>query len=556
VPLLPLLDLDRTFYVDWGNHLWLIEHLRKCFIEDLRFPLVISTEQLTGLAFPIFYGGHFYRALAALSVALGTDVALRVAIWGLIAIQWLSIFQMARHTGARAHEAGGIATVATWAIYPLTNLYNRNAIPEFAASALLTCTASWLIIALTTAQLARARVFCRASLSVFFLALCTHSISAFLGVSFLLILATILLLGRFSPNIRRLLNDPLIIYTIVLGTLALLPWVEAVRLFGEHLNVRYTIPDAPHVYSFDHWYARFFPLPFDPRSLTRGIHGVATPYLDLQINLPLVLLVLAELGIVHRSPFSGRRRVLASTALMIAFLCLATAMSLSRAPYEWLPSIFRNVQMSYRMITYINLAALCALALLLTGRRSQQPSPHRSTTFLTMSVTWASLAVVLKLTHAVAIGSHASEEVWKNWRALPPDFYGRSDYTSPALFASHPSNTNEHRMVLKSPDGLRCGGFASAHIDTPKADLFRTNILAFPWNIPHLDGTPLQPQQVYQRDKELVVQIPAGQHRLELRFSPPRYWENLQLISTVAFSLILALFGYFFTQTLLEEVGE
>ena len=42
-----------------------------------------------------------------------------------------------------------IAVMMTWAIYPLTNLYNRSAIPEFFAVAFLTCSlASFLCVIL------------------------------------------------------------------------------------------------------------------------------------------------------------------------------------------------------------------------------------------------------------------------------------------------------------------------------------------------------------------------------------------------------------------------
>ena len=119
-------------------------------------------------------------------------------------------------------------------------------------------------------------------------------------------------------------------------------------------------------YSIDAVLSRFSPIPLDTRSLAKGL-AVSTPYLDAQVNIPLLLLAFmigagysrgcGENGSVARL-HSGR----AGTILLwtsVALFAVATVASLSAKVYGYAPGL-RIIQFPYRMVTYQNLALLAA----------------------------------------------------------------------------------------------------------------------------------------------------------------------------------------------------
>lgn len=69
--LLPLFDVRSTFYVDWFNHLWLIQYFGKYMGLHFFPPEMISTASLIGNPMPIFYSPRFYAFNSLLSYWIG-----------------------------------------------------------------------------------------------------------------------------------------------------------------------------------------------------------------------------------------------------------------------------------------------------------------------------------------------------------------------------------------------------------------------------------------------------------------------------------------------------
>ena len=133
-----LLDLRSTFYVDWNNHLWLIEYFGAS-IKHLCIPDMVNTKQLIGIPNTLFYGQKFYALAGMFSAFLGSAVTVRIMVLMVFLLQFFQVYRAAMKAGAARNISIGIAVMMTWAIYPLTNLYNRSALTEFFAVAFLTC---------------------------------------------------------------------------------------------------------------------------------------------------------------------------------------------------------------------------------------------------------------------------------------------------------------------------------------------------------------------------------------------------------------------------------
>jgi hypothetical protein len=59
-PLAWLAFFNKTFYVDWDRHLWMIAYTGEYFRHHLSFPTTFNTDDVVGVPFPIFYGTLFY----------------------------------------------------------------------------------------------------------------------------------------------------------------------------------------------------------------------------------------------------------------------------------------------------------------------------------------------------------------------------------------------------------------------------------------------------------------------------------------------------------------
>ena len=141
-----LLDLRSVFAVDWNNHLWLIEYFGES-IKHWTIPDMINTQQLVGMPVTLFYSQKFYALAGMLSAFLGSAVAVRIMVFTVFLLQFFQVYRAATKVGSTRNISICIAVIMTWAIYPLTNLYNRSALTEFFAVAFLTCSlASFLCV--------------------------------------------------------------------------------------------------------------------------------------------------------------------------------------------------------------------------------------------------------------------------------------------------------------------------------------------------------------------------------------------------------------------------
>src|ERR1017187_7551265 len=130
-PLLLLLDLQANFPHDWPNHLWIIGYYGEYFWQHGDLPTLVNIAPAVGMALPVFYAWLFYPALGILTAAVGVGLAVRLAAFGMLAIQFYALISAGRKIFDQPRMAYTVAVSVIWGTYSLTNLYNRGALAEY-----------------------------------------------------------------------------------------------------------------------------------------------------------------------------------------------------------------------------------------------------------------------------------------------------------------------------------------------------------------------------------------------------------------------------------------
>ena len=153
-PLLPGFFLIQGFYIDWWNHLWIINYFGIYYEQNSTFPLVINTNNFGGIGnpFPLFYGYLFYPVFGWISSLLNVDLSLRLPFFVLWFLQFIALYNVFIQQTANRLSTLTITALSLWTIYPLTNIYNRSALTEDYATSLFTVTFCCLLLLLREEQ--------------------------------------------------------------------------------------------------------------------------------------------------------------------------------------------------------------------------------------------------------------------------------------------------------------------------------------------------------------------------------------------------------------------
>ena len=89
-----LLDFRTMFYVDWNNHLWLIQYFGES-IKHFSIPDVMNTKQLVGMPITLFYAQKFYVLAGVLSAFLGSAVTVRIMVFMVFLLQFFQVYRAA-----------------------------------------------------------------------------------------------------------------------------------------------------------------------------------------------------------------------------------------------------------------------------------------------------------------------------------------------------------------------------------------------------------------------------------------------------------------------------
>jgi hypothetical protein len=542
-PCLLLVPSRWGFYADWVNHLWLIAYFGNYYRNHGSMPAVVNTPQIAGEPVAIFYGYLFYPLLGWLSSWMGPHGAVRLAVVGTLGLQFFVVQLVLRSLGSSRSLALASACLVTWATYPLTNLYNRSALTEFFAGAWLTSATCYWFCFLRAGTLRAMWAFGLGFALCSLLVAGIHPLTAWMGVCLSPVLVVGGLLASRGDHLRLRL---LILSGIGLGTiLCLAPWLYATARFQRDFAITAS-PLLLAVSGIDQWAIRFFPLPLDMRCVWQNPLELRTPYLDAQVNVP--LLVLVAVCLVQMIVSGTRRpRALDVSILVLtgAYLGLCVLLSLYPVgPFHDLPKPFKMVQYTYRWVNQINLALLICLCMVLLVRARSGPAmpPRRfGGIFLGCLLTWAGVGVVVKLEHAYfiyqAFYAKVNYRLQADQRAdLPPTYYGKGDYSTPALYAAVRSTNPRISGHFNVDSAAAYGTPQPLRIVADRPSTLVTSVEAFPWNKLYVDGHAVSPQV---QGMLQAIPVAPGEHVVVYRFEPDRLWAGLTRLSKLAFATIL-----------------
>jgi hypothetical protein len=593
-PLVLLIDPRSTFYVDWFNHLWTIEYFGEYFRQHGALSPILVTKDLVGIVMPIFYGGKFYLAVGLISRLTGSAIAFRIVALLTMLIQFWYVKRAVRSAGGGRFLSLTVATIVCWAIYPLTNLYNRSALTEFVAVGFLTAAVASFFVLVIRLSDRRESYYDAVSFGLMYSAAAvTHPLTALFGCTFLIPMGFVAFV-----SLRRMWLLGVGVFNLIMTAVVLGPWLYVLHRFGRFLTL--TDPMTTKMSfrkvaffpnSIDSFWSRISPVPIDFRSTIKGV-DVSTPYLEAQIMFPL-LLVAAVLVWLWLRPFGGLRRPSQPLLLTILFLSVSLffllfALSVDPDISAWFIGFFDILQFPYRLTSYINLT-LMTCVFCLTGLAGPERcgegrvEPGVKNLILVASLTISFSALVTKLIDANAIrfddpianirkrnaelGLRSQPDLNKSWYPgmpspapclinLPTTFYGYSAYSVTSGFSKTlPAEPFAKRTLAFVPGDSRSFGVVDRiRVEVPTPTLIVTNVQAFPWNVLFVDKVRVPGSKVYVLQSDAFakwidpklesVLLPAGAHVLQYRFLPDRKWRILDRISWVVlcFWVILSIF--------------
>jgi hypothetical protein len=555
LPCLHFVPIGASFYIDWHNHEWAIGYFGAYFRANHTMPSVFNTTDLAAMAQPVFYGNLFYPTLGLPSSVLAPGIVIRLAALGVFFAQYRLVSQALLRLNAPAYFARTVGVLVIWAVYPLTNLYNRGALTEFFATTLLVCALAALVLLVHARDARERRLYASGAMFALTIAAGTHPITAMYGGPVFAALVPVFWWTlRDDPSRRRATLRALAPWVVV-AIVCVLPWYLVSRTYANDVLVRKTAPDVS-ILSWDTWTSRFYPIPWDSR-IVDGVKpaDVGTPYLDAQISwsLAFVFIALAVIAIAN-----VRRSRVPIIALVIGavFTATFTWLSLSRTGYQLLPSLAVMIQYVYRAVTYINLSLLLGILLIVMAMRAvpgldvtQCLRRRRVAIACIVALALAGVGVIVKLDHVSAIKEDKSSphlRLSKRERReliqLPWTYYGKFDYVTGGLFEAIPDEQPDvlWRNFPISP-AKRFGRTGTITVEPGEPTWVMTNALSFPWVGIAIDGEAVPRSQVRTRWAKTVVRVPAGTHHLTLRFDPPLWWRILRPLSIV---LVFAWSGF------------
>jgi hypothetical protein len=394
----PMLLTDRSFGVDWTNHLWLIQTQAEA-IRELGHPSRFFSAEHIGAMYPhfAFYGSTWYSVAGALSVLSGgSTTAVYIASFAAaFAVSWLGWWWLARELGVRGLAAHAPALIFTFAAFRITVPYAGGAYSEYIAPCAIPLVAAAAVHLLRAPQI-RALPALALAVGVTWMT-GTHNVTLVWGSVTLALVAVVVLAAL--PGHGRELDRRRIAAVVGLAALAaavnawfLLPDVsfagrvrastlgyDALKGMGKPLN---TLPNI-----FDPFYRQALP------------NGIPRLYVQLPVlALAWCLVVVwswrrAEAALPWRRAFVGLVAVLAALLVLIV--------GDNTWVWDLVPHPLRFVQYPHRLHNYTTLITAGLVLVTLAGLARSPAAPrHRR-------LAYGSLAAICVLLTAVG--------TWQAW---------------------------------------------------------------------------------------------------------------------------------------------
>ena len=567
IPLVLLFDLTAFFYFDWGNNLWLTAYYGEYFLRHGVMPVTVNTLPSIGSPLPLFYGYLFYPAVAAISAAVGSALAIRIALLLLLAFQFYALVA----AGRRVFRHEGVTYLAAvsviWSTYSLTNLYNRSDLTEYFATGLLVSCVSFIVAAAAEPLPGERRFFWWAAFVSALFAAGTHPPTAVLAAPFLLLICALLAGGAVRSGAAVERRDWASACGILgLGALVLSPWVYVTLRMREHLVVIKDWKSAPMTYFADRCdsiFERFCPFPYDAGSNVQGIQKISTPYLEAPVSFCLLGLLAWNVILLARSPGEPSSREAGSTlwervsggilAAAVGWFALLAALSLSPALAGL--GVFKQlgpmIQFAYRLVGHCNVALLVAVfasGALVARKGGYARHLHATRIVVAVGIAISLEGVAIKLQHSDAITVYPERQDYafvgdRGWLATYGNFSLDWPYSTPDLVKSLPDSVAQKApwaIFSVGSEGAAFGRVGAIEVYEPVAGWVMTNAIVFPWTGILVNGHRLGPTDLATYNHFLAIRLPAGKSALQWSWTPEPAWSALHPLSVAASILILS----------------
>jgi hypothetical protein len=545
-PLVVLLLPGHEFGIDWASHAWLTSYFGEFFRHHFSFPEVLNTNQLSGMPQPVFYGFLLYPILGVISAVTGAEIAIRLAVLAVLLLQSRQVFRLVLQVSNDRALSLVTTTVTCWSTYALTNLYNRGALNELFAVALLTSAVCAFARFVLLAPEQRNPAVLLNGFLFFVLAAGAHPITALFGGLFLaLVVAVLFLVARER---RRMMGW--FALGVLGAALILSPWIYAVLKFNSSLTVSEKWAKIAYfTRSIDSVSSRLMPFPYDARTAGNAhVPRYMSPYLDAQITSGLLILALvltARLCWKYHQGVRGNTRGIGIVAVCWMMFLLLFALSVTPSLGLAMPSIFKNLQFAYRLVSYLNLCLLViiigALAAIPASAEGFMPRGAKRW-LLSGTLAVAMCGLVIKLNHAAGvvttIAPATNESASDRALQLPDNFYGWEAY---AITGGSAGNLSPDAAVLmKVGKQSAFGEVPPVTVQLTKAQNVLIHVQPFPWNQLLIDGQPIAIEKGRRLASGTIVALAAGTHEIAYSWRPAAAWCWLNACSRIGTILWLS----------------
>jgi hypothetical protein len=442
---LPTAVRDRTFFIDWANHLYLVSRQAES-LRALHHPSYFLHSDLSGAFYPhyAFYGGTLYALTAALGILIGSvPLGYALSFGAGFAMAYGGAAWSARLAGLRGALAHLPALVLVGSAYYLTNAYGRGSWAEFVATSSLP-----LVIAsgasLLLAERARPRdaALCFASLVLFS---GSHSITLVWGGLFLALLALAMAWAlRDAVAIRR--GRLVLLLSLCLLGFGANAWFLAPALaYGRSTHIG---GYAARGFGSDTLFLNQPSVVFHPGRVVPA--QSTTPELYVQVSVYALAWALAAAATFVRLPAGAddrsRRLRRASLALLALLGWYSLLIGSGRLDLAWtlLPRLLKIVQFHFRLHTYVT---FCIVGLVVLGLRAALAS-RRAASWLLALIAAAGAQLALAEYQAWSAATyHPRAEIAGAGATVPVTLQEAHDYR----FSSHPDAIYLGETVLPKP---------------------------------------------------------------------------------------------------------
>ncbi len=556
------LDVNIGYYDDWYDNLWFVGYWGEYFRQHLSFPIVINANEVVGVSLPIFYGYTLFPLLGLGSAILGSNLAVRIGLLLLYLFQFLAVEALVEKITGSKKLALAVACLVTWAIYPLTSIYNRGSLPEVYGGGFLTIAVCLFFqLFLSDKLFDKIRIGLLFSLAMIMIAgsfppAAVHSL-VILPVCFLIIRLTV----EKTPAAWK--KDYLVLLAAgFIFILVVFPSWYATKIFMNDLSV--TSNGLSYYPEIDNFWVRFAPIPLDLRSVTKGIYpDLGTPYLEAQTNLPLFLFLLTVICLMLFDFGRVREKKRAIPALLLSILLFGFYTGLSLSPeFGWrMPFILTNIHFYYRYITFQNAALLVGIIAVLSLRAKIMPKRKDSqilNTVIVVCLTVSAIGVIIKNIHGNSvIGLSSYEAAKENFGfdngnrdkllhapGTAGHLWGYRETKKYQVLTDEERGQIVKRLYLPVLGGRNFGSILpSTEVTLEKDGWLQIDMYPFSWNVLEIDGQRINQADIkLARDDSLEVAVKAtkGRHRISVKTEPEAKWLLLRKISFKVFFGLLA----------------